>query len=389
MLLFMRKLCDRRAKVTKTKMKQSNYRLQFPGNRGVTALVALGLLLAATIFPFAVANAAQISTRSIQMSNSTAGATSTSYLLTFTPVAAAQELIVDFCGDTPFVGSTCAFSSSTVPTTTGVTASAGTATAVGSGSPVHTVKVTGLTMTAGSPFSVTLNGLTNPSTNTSFYARVLTFATGNAAGYAPATTSGGTTTTGTYVDYGGVALSTAANITITAKVMESLSFCVYVATCGDVPSITIGHGTNNTLDSTAIDTKTVNFSLSTNALHGAIVNMKGNVLSSGGNTIPAIGGGSGSAASTMTAGTAAFGMQVSTAGGMTASVPYNGTGSNYGLDTTTANNNITATYGDTVATSTGPVNSSVSTLTFGATASPTTPAGIYTTTEQLIATGTF
>src|SRR6185436_12235167 len=84
----------------------------------------------------------------------------------------------------------------------------------------------------------TTNGFTNPSGTGSFYARIHTY-----------TTTGGATAhdedaaTG-YGDYGGIALSTAAVISITARVQETLSFCVYEGggACGvNAPTITIGH----------------------------------------------------------------------------------------------------------------------------------------------------
>jgi hypothetical protein len=46
-------------------------------------------------------------------------------------------------------------------------------------------------------------------------------------------------------------------------------------------------------------------------------------------------------------------------------------------------------YGDTIEASTAACDSVNSQLTYGADATTTTPAGVYTTTEALIATGTF
>jgi len=178
-------------------------------------------------------------------------------------------------------------------------------------------------------------------------------------------------------------MSTGKIINITARVMESLSFCVYSSSCGDDPSMTIGHGTNNILDATAVDTKTANFSISTNAQSGATIRLKGDTLKSGTNSIAA----AGASPITIVAGTANFGMRISAAGtNTTATSPYNGgSGSQYGFNTA----NTTSTYGDNIATLSGPVNSSASTMTFAATAANTTPAGIYTAAEQLIATGQF
>ena len=178
-------------------------------------------------------------------------------------------------------------------------------------------------------------------------------------------------------------MSTGKSISITARVMETLAFCVFNASCGDSPNMTIGHGANSILDATAVDTKTVSFSLSTNAQSGATIRLKGDTLKAGSNSIAA----AGSSAITFAQGTPDFGMRISTAGtNITATVPYNGgSGTQYAFNTT----NTTGTYGDNIATLSGPVNSSTTTLTFAATAGNTTPAGIYTSSEQLIATGTF
>lgn len=333
--------------------------------------------------------AGQVTSRSIEMSSSTSGATNTTYLISFTTATTAtlKSLVVDFCDNDPIIGdSTC-----TAPTGFSV----GTPTAVQSGLPgtwtatsantnrtlILTNATNSTSVTSSTAVTITLSTATNPTTdNHSFYARILTYVNSSgadsAATYAPGSE-------GNYIDGGGVAMSTGKNITITARVMETLSFCVYNASCGDSPNMTIGHGANNILDATAVDTKTALFSLSTNANSGATIRMKGDTLKAGSNTIPA----AGASAITFAAGTADFGMRVSTPGtGITATSPYNGgSGTQYAFNTT----NTLGTYGDNIATLSGPVNTSVTTLTFAATAANTTAAGIYTATEQLIATGQF
>ena len=63
--------------------------------------------------------------------------------------------------------------------------------------------------------------------------------------------------------------------------------------------------------------------------------------------------------------------------------------SNYLMDTTSGNDNINYVYGSQVVDSTGQANSVQNEYFFAATASPTTPAGIYTQTFSLIASGRF
>ena len=75
---------------------------------------------------------------------------------------------------------------------------------------------------------------------------------------------------------------------------------------------------------------------------------------------------------------------------MSATSPYTTSASTYALDVSSAGtSDVTTTYGGQLAALSGPTTASVTTLTFGATASPTTPAGTYTAAEQLIAAGTF
>jgi hypothetical protein len=406
--------------------------------RPTTALMALALVVGSVIpvLQQGQANAAQFSDRSIKLSDSTPSATTgLQYALTFTPAANAQEVIVDFCGDTPLIGATCAFSAATVPTISSPTVDVGSVATVGSGSPVHTVLVTGLTLTAATPVTITFTGgFTNPSTaaGTSFYARVLTYATGNGSGYSPANSTGGATTTGTYVDYGGIAMSTVRQISITARVMETLTFCVSgvnidgtggasVDECAEstAPALEIGQGTPKVLDAGSVDAATAYMQLSTNATSGAIVRMKAtNTCAVAGLTtappagtcsIPGIDGGTdGSTPKVLTAGTAAFGLFVSdsrtttgiasSVGTITADANYNdstheneGTPSTiyYGMDNRNSTEGVRSTYGDPIAASAGPVSRINNNLVFAATPSLTTPAGIYTGNEILIATGTF
>jgi hypothetical protein len=90
----------------------------------------------------------------------------------------------------------------------------------------------------------------------------------------------------------------------------------------------------------------------------------------------------------ITAGTAAFGLNVADGTGGTGTVSHNAnygtTAGSYGMGTATY-----GTYGDPIESSTGACANVNSLLTYGATASTTTPAGVYSTTESLIATGTF
>lgn len=379
------------------------------------------------------AYAAQLDSRAIKMSDSTPGASSgVQYELTFKTGATAgttEEIVVDFCSDTPLLGASCAFVTGTsIPSFTAPTVSAGSITATNN----RTLVITGLTMPQNSTYTVTVTGgITNPSNNGTFYARVYTYNTGDATGYTQAAASGNTPVAGSYVDFGGIALSAVAQVTITARVMESLTFCASGSNidgsggassdeCSEAtaPALQIGQGTPVVLDASRVDVASAYTQISTNATYGAIVRMKAtNTCTNGGlsNTggaacnIPGLADGTftnGESPMAMPAGTAAYGLFVglsstttgiaSSTGTVTPDANYytaahdtGGEGYWYGMDRRNTTDGVLSTYGDAIASSAGPVSRINNELRFAATPSLTTPAGIYTGNEILIATGTF
>lgn len=386
-------------------------------------VAALGLAVGVTapsLAIFAPVSAAQLTSgaTSIEMSSSTPSQTGVSYKVTFTPqtTEASGVVYVDFCSNSPLDGDICNDAYTGVPNVTSVAGPATTSAVTAGDGQVHTIKLTGQTLTSGTAFSATFTGITNPTTAGTFYARVYTGATGYT--YTPAATNGGTPTSTGYADYGGVAMSTASVVSVTARVMPTLTFCVssgtgangatnpITANCGGTvaPNITIGHGAQNVLSSSQIDTYSVFSQLSTNATAGAIIradinnsgtNTCGGLLLTGaaacsaGNYIPPVNSGSASGG-TISAGTAAFGLSVANGTGGTGTVSAFGcyASAAYCMDTT-ASTGVASTFGSEVASSTGPVSNVNNQYTFGATASNTTPAGIYTANMSLIATGTF
>ena len=417
------------------------------------ALFAAAALLVGTAIPamFGASAAAigQVTSRSIQLSDSapsggtiTTGVgsgTGVSYKVTFTAATSASNIgaiVVDICDNTPLIGDiSCTFPTGfswggTTPTLSGgtVTGVTGTWTASseqGGGPSTSAPQVLVLTDATPAaptgPVSFTITGVTNPSTaitpssSHTYYARILTFAT--SANQATDYTVTGTTRPGTsglthVVDDGGIAMSLTLPITFTARVMETLTLCAastaYTGTgCAgpagtDVPSITLGHGTNKILDTSAIDTAPIYTQVSTNALNGYALYLRaGNTcagLSKDGGTtcgIPAVNSGAATGA-TITAGTAAFGATVTdgtaVAGGTgtnTAITRWKTTAPTYIMDNTTANDNVGYTYGSKIISATGQANGVGNTITFAATASATTPAGVYTENFSLVGVGTF
>lgn len=405
--------------------------------RIVYAMAAVALFAGAAypaLRPVLAHAAAQLSSRSITMSDSgvsagtiTSGVGSglvVTYKVGFTTSVTANSLVIDFCQNDPIISDTCNVAtlgmSAAAASLTGVT---GNITSPGwnvtaSQFQVKLAKGTGSAASIGTQV-FNLTGITNPTSLGTFYARIYTFND---------TTWGGTTTPysnattlGDYKDYGGIALSTNRIITITARVQETLAFCVSGSNptlwvtnhdCSDpvaatAPALILGHGAPTAiLDTSAVDSGNVYSQISTNATTGIVISMRnsnttcGGLSADGGATcgIPAANAG-GATPSVITAGTAAFGMHATNGvpdtngiGTVTADSNYNDTNPlHYGMDTETVVDpgSVTGTFGDRVAFSAAPVYRIDNTYDFAATASLTTPAGIYTANLDLVATGTF
>jgi len=370
-----------------------------------------------------------ITTRSIELNNSTNGATNTTYAVTFTPSASnsIQAIIVDFCSNDPIIGDSCTTPSSfTLTATPGVSnqsANISTYTTVATLNSNRTLELSGTAGAVSTAITFNITTVTNPATtNTTFYGRILTFdTTTHANSYTPTGANTG------LVDAGGIALSTAANIVITSKVQEQLSFCVYTnTTCGgggttislgdanDVLSSSHAYVSSGCTSSCSTLPNTINalgakFDVQTNASNNAIIRIKGDTLKFGSTPITAIG----SSATSSSVGTSQFGMclydNVASGATITPTSPYNnancdssndstggssggGTGTaQFAYDVTTGGgtgNNITGTYGQNVA-SVNPGSSQTAELSFLANISTSQQAGIYTATLIFVATGTY
>lgn len=357
-------------------------------------------------------SAAPLTTRSIRISKSAIGTTSAGqnvvYRIGFTIPAAVNVggMAIDFCSNSPLIGETCTapagFNTNEATPLTINTQSGITDFAIDAATDANTIILTRTAASSSGAVSFELgtgtggNGFTNPTAVGTFYGRLYTYTTSGAAQAHDEDAATG------YQDYGGIALSTAAVINITARVQETLSFCVYPdddgggvgsGTCGDAPNITIGHDNGAgtfIIDASQVDEALVHFSLSTNANGGAVVRLKGDTLKDSVTPTPNDINAQGSPASAIAAATEGFGLRIATAGSLTATAPYNGGAGNYGFVVSGGGaDDVTSTFGGQIASVGAPVNNSVTTIEFAAQASNTTAAGVYTASEQLIATGTF
>lgn len=409
-------------------------------------LLALGVAVPALFHAGNAYANGQVTLRKITIGSSAASA-STTYHVVFTPATTTTVggIVVDICDNDPLIGDTsctypAGFSWGTPGTLTGsLTVNGGmgtgwTATGVQGGAGasasqvLHLDNATPQSLSTGTPVDFTFSSTTNPSTaNHSFYARIVTFdTTAHVSNY----TISGTTRASSFVgqvDYGGIALSTASNISITAKVYETLAFCIFdnTASCGTAPTLNLGSSSTGALDTsnTYINTK-ASYTLATNAANGVSVTMTGTTLcrvtplnstncptGASANTIGAIG----NTAQLVNGGSfgpnnEAFGMCVDVTGSsaLAAVAPYNDTGtgnnchtgitvgqqttysgtSKFGFDDNTSTGTNSA-GGDQVLSASGAVSTVTNAFAFVGNVAATTEAGVYQSNLNLVATGTF
>lgn len=334
-------------------------------------------------------------------------ATNVSYKLGFTPATNAGALVVDFCSNTPVIGEAC-----TAPT--GFSLSAlGAEVTTGAFTDenvvdANTIRITG-GLTAATPVEIDITKVNNPTTTGTIYARVVTYDTAaNANAYDSEAVAEGVAGA---TDIGGVAISITPTIEVSAAVLESIQFCMSKGTIGancdltganayQAPILKLGNEIETgvfALDSQSVYTGVVNTQLSTNAAGGAVVHLKSNATNCGGllragapgvcNIGPATGG-------DILAGDAEFGVKTGAAvtdanGTIQPAGAYNATTYALGYNAGGASG-VTSTYGDLILnTNNAPANNRNMPLTFGASAANNTPAGNYSASLSLIATGKF
>lgn len=362
------------------------------------------LLLSAlmpTLLAFQPAQAASLANRELRLSSSANGTLADGQNVTYewhfdyTSTSNVGSVQFEYCSNSPLIGDAC-----TAPTgfdaddATGLTLSNQTnETGFSIDTAASDVNTTCLTrtaeaVTAGADSEYEFTSVDNPeNANTTFYGRIRTFISIDC--------------TGAETDSGGVAVSTTAQLVVTARVQENIVFCIYTgANCAaGGTAVTLGDTTNGVLSDTQdYHDPTADFDVRTNGQGGVVVRMKGSTLTSGANTISAIG----ATATVSTPGSEQFGLCVATSGGSVASLePYTGINGadNCADDLTDGTYDDNAdfafdtaamgTFGDDIASSSSTSNTTVGTLNFLGNIAITTESGIYTTTLTFIATATY
>lgn len=315
------------------------------------------------------------------------------YTVTFTSVSAASAYRIDFCTESTDPTEAC-----TPPAGFDASAAAsGSLTVAGDTGSVIVTDTIGATSVIETP----IEGINNPTVTGPVYARIATY---SSAGNASTETSP--------IDRGGVAISITNTIGVSGAVLETMTFCVaseaITADCDNaednLPTLKLGEtvGTAVALQPGIVSTGKLYTQISTNASTGAVVNLK-SATDCGG--LKRVGAAICDIAPTLVADitsqspVAAFGVKTATAtntagapapGGVLVPVGnYNNT--TYAFNYAANNlSGVTSPMGDPfLNTNSLPANNKNMELTFGATVTNATPAGNYSTSLSMIATGKF
>lgn len=220
----------------------------------------------------------EVSSRSVEISNSVASAVS-SYLVSFilhnttTPLATIE---IQFCSNSPLIVDPCTLPAGMDTTSAVLNSQIGNNGFVLDNS---SNDVLVLNRSASDPNNQTnyyqFLGITNPSFNGQYYARVRTFATAD--------------TTGPDIEYGGFAMSINPSLTINTIVPPYISFCLGVT----IPNLSCSVINGDSLDLGDFQTYNSNsgsyqFLVASNSPTGYSVSVYGTTLTSGNYTIPAL-----------------------------------------------------------------------------------------------------
>ncbi|HSX02728.1 MAG TPA: hypothetical protein VLI05_05455 [Candidatus Saccharimonadia bacterium] len=363
--------------------------------RALGGVAGLSLLMA-MLSPLSASASGQLASRSLTIGSSGASAVTT-YTFSFKPGTSGNIGAIKFelC-DSPLEATSCAnagnssgvsFTSNSA-SLSGQTGIAGFA--AGTGTPPAPTANT-FWITNGTPQNVsnsttvtaTFQNVRNPSAaNKQFYAKVTTYS--DSAG-------------STEVDFGATAVDTANQIQVSGTMPESLVFCVGTSgtDCTNMTGTTVSLGTFSPA-STNVGTSLM--AASTNAGFGYVITLTGATLTSGSNTIAAMGTQSLNSAAcspscTSTTGASQFGSNVrannvASAGGAFGA-DVSGSGAGVGSGGYNTANSFRFFSGDTVASASGPTNANLYTNSYLVNVAGSQAAGLYTATMTYICTATF
>jgi len=328
-------------------------------------------------FPFSRTNASELGNRSLEMSNAQSDASGVTYKLSFTSNTAYNvgSLKLLFCSNSPVVYDSCTppegFNSNSI--TISALGNAGITDFYLNPAPANSVLLSRPSTQVLNPtqVSIALNGFHNPSETGTFYARVYLYSS--------------TDTSGAYLDAGGFALSTTADVTLSSTVPPFLYFCAGLSFNGY--DCSTGSGFSNdfgTLSTNKTSTATSQFIIGTNAAYGINVAAEGTTLTSGNNVITGL-----TTPSASQAGIPQFGFNLRA--NTNPSVGQDPVGP--GVATISSNYNTVNLFkfinGDSIVHTSGVIDAEKFTSSFIVNIGPNTPPGFYTTTVTYICLGNF
>jgi hypothetical protein len=348
------------------------------GNVRVVLLAGIGLLVFAAIGPALPVNAAQITSRKVTLSSSAASA-STTYTFNFTlPTTgtAVKSLDIIFCttASNPCSGSTPAMTTTGASLTsqpTNLGAAAGWTGTFSTNGRLQVANSGNATNPSGSQ-TLVFGSIVNPNAaNTAFYARIVTYSDASWT---------------TVIDSGIVAAATANQITVSATVPESLTFCtgtsgVTSSSCAGATGTSVSLGV---LTTTSTGTGTSQIGVTTNAGSGYSVTVNGTTLTSGSNTIAALASPTASAQ-----GSAQFGINLKSNATPAVGSDPAGAGSATPSSGYGTANTFTFVNGAQIASAGTYDDFRLFTVSYIANITSVTPPGTYSTTLTYICTATF
>lgn len=322
----------------------------------------------------APANGAQLGSRKLFLTNSTAGAVSNYYLTFHTATAGTMgSITVDFCSNSPFPTDPCVAPVGLNAIGTTITKQTGiTGFTIDPASTANQLLLTRATIFAPvTAVEYDFSGITNPTNEGSYYVRVQTFATIDGAGLAS--------------DYGGIAFAIAARVGITATVPPYLTFCaantINSTDCSQAAGQYVQLGE---LSSGGPTTGTSQFLVATNAELGYTVIISGPPMTSGINPIFSMAG-----ADISRPGTSQFGLNVVKNNAPAEGINPQGPGSGVGSPGYNTPDAFMFNSGDVLVSHPGTELWRLYTVTYMVNVPPNQAPGIYVTTLTYVALAQF
>lgn len=245
----------------------------------IKVFINIALLLTGVLLLVNTASAAQLTSRSLTLSNPAVSATNVGYTFEFDLPSnyILGSVVFEICVEDPLPNEPCTGPSGLNSGSLSIVSQSGETGFSINGNTTNNRIVLGRTpvLSTVTTLSYSLGSITNPDTAGSYFARLYTFSSNDG--------------TGADIDNGGLAFSINNPLNINSEVPPYLNFCVGTTIAGLDCSNPQGAFLDlGELSSNTTKTATSQFAVSTNAESGAVIYAQGRTLTSGSNTIPAL-----------------------------------------------------------------------------------------------------